>query len=216
MKRLKILAIALATAALFSASTANAASTTINYNTPLYYRYRYYTYYSYYYNRYTQKTYSPNTYTSNTNNTIKQYSQPATENTVSSADNYALSQDEQKMISYINSERTKRGLSELNINPQLSKIAHLKAEDMLNNNYFSHTSPTYGSPFDMMKKFGISYTMAGENIAKNTDVYKAHVALMNSEGHRANILNSSYTDVGVGVVHDNSGGIIVVEMFIKK
>ncbi|WP_026486158.1 CAP domain-containing protein [Caldanaerobius polysaccharolyticus] len=150
--------------------------------------------------RYKQKS-----YTYNINNSTQQQMPAA----------YEISQEEQQLIGYINAERTKNGLNKLIANPKLSMIAHLKAEDMLKNNYFSHVSPTYGSPWDMMKKFGIIYNMAGENIAKNANVYKAHIALMNSPGHRANILNNSYTDVGVGVAHDKYGNVIVVEMFIR-
>lgn len=82
------------------------------------------------------------------------------------------------------------------------------------NNYFSHTSPTYGSPFDMMKKFGISYTAAGENIAKGQRTPQEVVtAWMNSEGHRANILNKNYTHIGVGF---EENGYIWTQQFIKK
>lgn len=212
MKRPQIFTIALAITVLFSINTAKASTPSSNYSYnyfyPAYYTYHYYSYYSYYYNRYATTNNNTNTTVASKESTSSQTAQPI--------GIYAPSQEEQKLISYINEERTKRGLPRLNVNLQLSEIAHLKAEDMLKNNYFSHISPTYGSPFDIMKKFGISYTMAGENIAKNSNIYKAHIALMNSEGHRANILNPSYTDVGVGVVHDNNGGIIVVEMFICR
>lgn len=127
-----------------------------------------------------------------------------------------LSQEEKQLVDLINKERTSRGLSALIIDENLSKVARIKAQDMRDNNYFSHTSPTYGSPFDMMKKFGITYYAAGENIAKNRDVVSAHYAFMNSDGHRANILNPYYNKVGVGVVKNKEGnGVIVVEMFIK-
>ncbi|WKV09462.1 CAP domain-containing protein [Thermoanaerobacterium sp. CMT5567-10] len=127
-----------------------------------------------------------------------------------------LSAQEKQLVDLINKERTSRGLSPLTIDENLSKVAHIKAEDMKGNNYFSHTSPTYGSPFDMMKQFGISYNAAAENIAENSDIVSAHYALMNSSGHRDNILNPYFNKVGVGVVSNNNGnGVIVVEMFIK-
>ncbi|MBP2072953.1 CAP domain-containing protein [Thermoanaerobacterium butyriciformans] len=128
-----------------------------------------------------------------------------------------LSAQEKQLVDLINKERTSRGLSPLTIDENLSKVARIKAEDMKSNNYFSHTSPTYGSPFDMMKQFGISYNSAAENIAENSDVVSAHYALMNSSGHRDNILNPYFNKVGVGVVSNNNGnGVIVVEMFIKQ
>ncbi|MDK2805140.1 MAG: hypothetical protein PWQ94_304 [Thermoanaerobacterium sp.] len=127
-----------------------------------------------------------------------------------------LSAQEKQLVDLINKERTSRGLSPLTIDENLSKVAHIKAEDMKGNNYFSHTSPTYGSPFDMMKQFGINYNAAAENIAENSDVVSAHYALMNSSGHRDNILDPYFNKVGVGVVSNNTdNGVIVVEMFIK-
>ena len=76
---------------------------------------------------------------------------------------------------------------------------------MKNNNYFSHTSPTYGTPFDMIKSAGISYNTAGENIAKGQKSAEAVFnAWMNSQGHRANILNSRFTQMGIGVTSGSS------------
>jgi uncharacterized YkwD family protein len=103
-----------------------------------------------------------------------------------------------EVVKLVNQERAKAGLKPLTENAKLSNMAMDKAKDMSNNNYFDHNSPTYGSPFDMMKKYGISFSYAGENIAKGqktpADVMKAW---MNSEGHRANILNGNYTTIGV-------------------
>ena len=87
---------------------------------------------------------------------------------------------------------------------------------MVNNNYFSHTSPTYGSPFDMMKSFGIKYNTAGENIAGNSNNSAAVTAWMNSEGHRKNILTNGFNYTGVGVVNGSKYGKIYVQMFIGK
>ncbi|HHW57722.1 MAG TPA: serine protease [Clostridia bacterium] len=130
--------------------------------------------------------------------------------------NTSLSQEEKTLVELVNQERSKYNLRPLQVDENLCKVARLKAEDMRDNNYFSHTSPTYMSPFDMMKKFGINYYLAGENIALNSNVIKAHYSLMNSEGHRANILNPYYNKIGVGIVKNKEGnGIIVVEMFIK-
>jgi uncharacterized YkwD family protein len=103
-----------------------------------------------------------------------------------------------EMLSYINAERAKANLSPLVLDKKLCEGAYLKSQDMAKNGYFSHNSPTYGSPFDMMKSLGITYRTAGENIAKNTSVKGAHDAFMNSSGHRANILGQGYNKVGLG------------------
>lgn len=115
--------------------------------------------------------------------------------TVPAAPNSSL---QTEMLGYINAERTQAGISPLTLDKTMSGGAYLKSQDMAVNGYFSHNSPTYGSPFTMMKGLGISYNMAGENIAKNTSVKGAHTSFMNSAGHKANILNSRYQKVGLG------------------
>ena len=131
---------------------------------------------------------------------------PSVDSTVS---NY-----EQEVVRLVNIERTSRGLAALEYDWQLSRVARYKSQDMKDNSYFSHTSPTYGSPFNMMKSFDISYRTAGENIAKGQRTPAAVVnAWMNSSGHRANILNSSFTHIGVGYV---SSGNYWTQMFIGK
>ncbi len=110
---------------------------------------------------------------------------------------------EQQVIDLINEIRIKNGLSPLTENTALSRCAKAKSQDMHDKRYFSHQSPTYGSPFDMMKQFGITYRTAGENIAMGQSTPQAVVnAWMNSEGHRANILNASFTQIGMGYVAD--------------
>ena len=104
------------------------------------------------------------------------------------------------LLALVNQAREENGLSALSLNDSLSAVAQKKAEDMKNNNYFSHTSPTYGSPFDMIKNAGISYRSAGENIAMGQKTAEAVFnAWMNSSGHRANILSSKFTQMGIGV-----------------
>ena len=126
----------------------------------------------------------------------------------------SVSAYEKEVVTLTNKERTDRGLKALTIDSELSKVARVKSEDMQKKNYFSHTSPTYGSPFDMMKQFGVTYKSAGENIAKGQKTPKEVVnAWMNSEGHRANILNGSFTHIGVGYV---SNGSIWTQQFIGK
>lgn len=124
----------------------------------------------------------------------------------------SVSAYEQRVAELVNAERAKQGLNSLILNTELSNVARVKSQDMLENSYFSHTSPTYGSPFDMLKAFGISYSTAGENIAKGYSTPEAVVeGWMNSEGHRANILNGSFTKIGVGYV---SNGNYWTQMFI--
>ena len=127
-----------------------------------------------------------------------------------------MNSDEKEVFDLINKQRTANGLSPLKENSELQRVARIKAQDMVNNNYFSHISPTYGSPFDMMKSFKISYNTAGENIAGNSSNNSAVTAWMNSPGHRANILNSSFNQTGIGVVKGSKYGKIYVQMFIGK
>ena len=118
-----------------------------------------------------------------------------------------------QVLNLVNKHRRENGLKELTLNSNLSNVAQIKADDMKSNDYFSHTSPTYGSPFDMIKQFGISYKTAGENIAKGQKTPEAVVnAWMNSEGHRANILNSNYTQMGLG--YTANGAVYWCQMFI--
>ncbi len=108
---------------------------------------------------------------------------------------------EHEVVRLVNEIRQQNGLKPLIENWELSRVARYKSQDMLDNRYFSHTSPTYGSPFQMIKAFGLSYRTAGENIAKGYASPQAVVnGWMNSSGHRANILNVSYTQIGIGYV----------------
>ena len=119
---------------------------------------------------------------------------------------------EQEVIRLVNEQRVQNGLNPLTENWELSRVARYKSQDMVDNRYFSHTSPTYGSPFQMIRAFGISFRRAGENIAYGQRTPQAVVnAWMNSSGHRANILNASYTQICVGYVAD---GNYWTQMFI--
>lgn len=132
------------------------------------------------------------------------------------ANSTGLTTDEKEMLSLINEARAQNNVSPLSADIELTKVARIKAQDMIDNNYFSHNSPTYGSPFDMMKQFGIQYVKAGENIAGNQTVQKAHNALMNSPGHRKNILSPDYTHIGLGIRKGGSYGNMFSQMFISK
>jgi uncharacterized YkwD family protein len=125
-----------------------------------------------------------------------------------------LSAFEQKVIDLTNAERRKAGVKDLIGDSKLSSVARTKSTDMQKNSYFSHTSPTYGSPFDMMRDFGVTYSTAGENIAQGQRTPEEVVqAWMNSEGHRRNILNGQFTHIGVG--HETTGNHWT-QMFIGK
>lgn len=133
--------------------------------------------------------------------------------TIPTTDSSVLSYEEE-VVRLVNEIRVKNGLRELTYNWELSRVARYKSQDMKDNRYFSHTSPVYGSPFQMMKDFGITYRSAGENIARGQKSPQVVVnAWMNSSGHRANILNSSFTEIGVGYVAD---GNYWTQMFIGK
>lgn len=122
-----------------------------------------------------------------------------------------------EVLNLVNSERSKAGLKPLKANFDLNKLSTLKSEDMMNNNYFSHNSPTYGSAFDMMNKFNISYNTAGENIAMGQpSPSEVMNSWMNSSGHRANILNPNFTDLGVGIAKDSNGRLYWTQMFLGK
>lgn len=124
---------------------------------------------------------------------------------------------EQQIVTMVNSERANVGLSPLKLNWQLSRVARYKSQDMIDENYFSHTSPTYSSPFVMMTNFGIQYSSAGENIAYGQPTATAVMtAWMNSAGHKANILNSDYTEIGVGLAKNSDGTCYWTQQFIGK
>lgn len=124
--------------------------------------------------------------------------------------------EEQELLTLINNQRAAYGLSALKFDAELQRVARIKAQDLVDNNYFSHNSPTYGSPFDMMKSFGIKYKAAGENIAGNSTLSGAVTAWMNSQGHRDNILSNAYNYTGIGVVESPVYGKVMVQMFIGK
>lgn len=126
----------------------------------------------------------------------------------------SLKKIEHQVIQYTNQERQKHGLAPLKPDWQLSRVARYKSTDMLKRNYVSHTSPTYGSPFKMMRNFNISFQAAAENIAKGqTTPYAVVKEWMDSSGDRANILNGNYTHIGVGYIVD---GNYWTQLFISK
>lgn len=122
----------------------------------------------------------------------------------------------EEVLRLVNAERQKQGISALTLDANLTSIANTKAADMRDNNYFSHTSPTYGSPFEMLQRFGVNYSAAGENIAAGQKTAQAVMTdWMNSSGHRANILNKEYTKLGVGYQSGGSYGTYWVQLFTR-
>lgn len=132
------------------------------------------------------------------------------------AESGVMSSDEARILQLVNSERSEAGLKPLGSDNDCTRLARMKSRDMVNNNYFSHQSPTYGSPFDMLKANGVSYMYAGENIAMNQTADAAFKAWMNSEGHRKNILNPNFTELGVGIAPKGNGSYIYTQLFIGR
>ncbi len=123
---------------------------------------------------------------------------------------------EDEVIRLVNVERSKQGLQLLTKNWELCRVARYKSTDMANKGYFSHTSPTYGSPFKMMESFGIRFSAAGENIAYGQrSPQEVMNAWMNSPGHRSNIMSPSYTQIGVGMAKNSKGVLYWTQQFIK-
>ena len=149
------------------------------------------------------------------NQTTPAPKQPATtQNNAPAPTTGNVSQYVQQVIDLTNAQRSKNGLPALKADTQLNGVAQKKSLDMQQKNYFSHTSPTYGSPFDMMRDFGVTYKSAGENIAQGQRTPQEVVtAWMNSEGHRRNILSANFTHIGVGY---EATGKHWTQMFIGK
>ena len=134
----------------------------------------------------------------------------------SSSNTSSLSSDEKEVFDLINKQRTNNGLSALKMDSEALQVARVKAQDMVDNNYFSHNSPIYGSPFEMLNSFKVTYKTAGENIAGNSSNSAAVTAWMNSSGHKANILGDSFNYTGIGVVKSSKYGLILTQMFIGR
>ncbi len=147
---------------------------------------------------------------SNSNTTTSQNSNTST------TSNASMSENEQAVFNLINSARTKKGLKKLNAGVTITKLAGLKADDMVSNEYFSHTSPSYGDPFKMLTSNKITYKAAGENIAGNSSLEDAVNSWLNSDTHKQNILSTSYNYVGIGVTQSPIYGYIIVAMFIGQ
>jgi uncharacterized protein YkwD len=120
---------------------------------------------------------------------------------------------EMKMLRLVNEERTKRGLKPLQWDPQILPVARSHSQDMFVRGYFSHYTPEGKDPFDRMKAAGIKYYSAGENLALGPTLSICHEGLMNSPGHRANILNPTYGRVGIGILDGGAYGLMISQEF---
>lgn len=127
-----------------------------------------------------------------------------------------ISPEEQQLLNLINQTRKNAGVPTLKIESTLMKLSRLKAADMAGNNYFAHTSPAYGSPFDMMKQYAVKYKAAGENIAGNATVEGAFEAWMKSESHKKNMINKNFNYTGIGIVDSKEYGKIMVQQFVGR
>lgn len=122
---------------------------------------------------------------------------------------------EQIMLDLLNRDRAANGLSALPLDAELSRIARIKSQDMRDNRYFAHESPTYGNAASMLKAFGYAYYGVGENIAHHATTEKAEAAFMSSTGHRGNILGSQWKKVGIGICQDENGFVYVTQLFVR-
>lgn len=134
--------------------------------------------------------------------------------TIVNVDGVALSEEEEEVLNLINEQRKQYGLPELKAYGELQRVAKLKAQDLVNNKYFSHTSPTLGTPFEMLQEEGVIYKYAGENLAGNETGIKAVNAWMNSPAHKDNILDSDYEYTGIAVVDSEVYGKVYVQLFM--
>lgn len=130
-------------------------------------------------------------------------------------ENYTeFSDDELIVLVLVNNYRAEHGLSKLKTSAELQKVAELKAKDLVENNYFSHESPTLGTPFEMLNNNNVYYSVAGENLAGNISSKKAVQAWINSPAHKDNILEEDFEYTGICVVDSEVYGKVFVQLFI--
>lgn len=125
-----------------------------------------------------------------------------------------LTQEEEETLDLINAYRKENGLSELKTFSKLQDVAKLKAEDLVKNEYFSHTSPNLGTPFEMLQSNNVEYIIAGENLAGNTTPERAVEAWINSNSHRENILEEDFEYTGICVIESPVYGRVFVQLFV--
>lgn len=129
---------------------------------------------------------------------------------------YNLQPAEKQILDLVNAKRKSFGLNTLKIDAALESMAQAKSKEMVNKNYFSHNSPKYGSPFNMMKNYRIKYRAAGENIAGSATIKDAFNAWMKSKSHKDNILNKDFNYTGIGVCTSQTYGNVIVQEFVGR
>ena len=127
----------------------------------------------------------------------------------------SLSAQAQTAGNLLNSDRARYNLAPLAVDPALCRIARIKSQDMRDNQYFAHTSPTYGDVRSMLSSFGYDFSSAGENIAHHASVEKAQAAFLSSPGHRKNVMSTAYTKVGLGVAIGSAGDVYLTQIFAR-
>lgn len=133
---------------------------------------------------------------------------------VTSSGTSTLTDQCSRILMLVNAERAKFGIGPLKPNSSLNKLAAAKSQDMVEKHYFSHLSPTYGSPFNMLISYGINYNFAGENLSIDQSADSAHTALLNSKVHRDNILNPNFREIGIGVYAKGNNSYAFTQLFI--
>ncbi|HKR15231.1 MAG TPA: CvpA family protein [Pyrinomonadaceae bacterium] len=120
---------------------------------------------------------------------------------------------EKRMLDLVNSERVANGLQPLAPDPELTEVARKHSADMFARGYFAHDTPEGLTPFDRMQQANVRFLIAGENLALAPTVTVAHTGLMNSPGHRANILRPQFGRVGIGIMDGGIRGLMVSQEF---
>lgn len=148
--------------------------------------------------------------------TVKPTAAPTVKPTTAPAAS-SLSAMEDEVLRLVNEERAKVGAAPLKRASDLDALARAHSQDMINRHFFDHNNPDGQSPFDRMRAAGISYRAAAENIAYGQRNAQAVMdAWMNSSGHRKNILNATYTEIGIGAVKNSGGTIYWTQEFVKR
>lgn len=127
----------------------------------------------------------------------------------------SITTQEENAFALLNQDRISNGRSPLTLDPALCELARRKSRDMNDNHYFGHTSPTYGSAFQMLTNAGYPFTSVAENIAHHATVEKSQAAFMSSDAHRRNLLGSQWSKVGIGVWTDSQGFVYVTQLFVR-
>jgi len=147
--------------------------------------------------------------------TARPASAPAASVSVGDYTTLSVSAQEYSAWNLLNEDRAANGLEPLPLDETLCAIARVKSLDMNSNRYFAHESPTFGKPADMLRAFGYSFRGVGENIAHHATALKAEAAFMSSSGHKAIILGSQWSRVGIGICTDSSGYVYVTQLFAR-